>query len=60
MPSHAFKKDVVSFYQFLQDKDRKRWIAAVKREGWLPTDASRLCSDRFLSGRPVVTHFLFF
>ncbi|XP_076330642.1 THAP domain-containing protein 1-like [Tachypleus tridentatus] len=39
-----------SFYRFPTDPEsRSRWIAAVKREGWQPTSASRVCSDFILS-----------
>ncbi|XP_076330919.1 THAP domain-containing protein 1-like [Tachypleus tridentatus] len=38
-----------SFHRFLTDPERRsRWIAAVKREGWQPTSASRVCSDHFI------------
>ncbi|XP_066263592.1 uncharacterized protein [Branchiostoma lanceolatum] len=41
-----------SFYRFPRDEPRRgRWIAAVKREDWLPTDSSRLCSTHFISGK---------
>ena len=41
----------LSFYRFPRDPERKqRWIAAVNREGWVPNDGSRLCSNHFISG----------
>ncbi|KAG1937144.1 uncharacterized protein LOC120461878 [Pimephales promelas] len=33
-------------------KKREAWIAAVKREGWIPTSNSRICSKHFISGKP--------
>ncbi|XP_029314921.1 THAP domain-containing protein 5 isoform X2 [Cottoperca gobio] len=40
----------LSFYRFPRDPERKqRWIAAVNREGWVPNDGSRLCSNHFIS-----------
>ncbi|KAG5283093.1 hypothetical protein AALO_G00038220 [Alosa alosa] len=44
----------LSFYRFPRDPERKqRWIAAVNREGWVPNDGSRLCSNHFISGKQV-------
>uniref|UniRef100_A0A3P9LUP1 THAP domain-containing protein 1 n=1 Tax=Oryzias latipes TaxID=8090 RepID=A0A3P9LUP1_ORYLA len=48
----------LSFYRFPRDKDRKqRWIAAVKRAVWQSTDASRLCSEHFVSGKQSKNQF---
>jgi THAP domain len=46
------KKDKsLSFYRFPGNKERRsRWIAAVKRAGWQPTEHSRLCSSHFVGG----------
>lgn len=42
----------LSFYRFPRDPERKqRWIAAVNREGWVPNEGSRLCSNHFISGK---------
>ncbi|XP_076315461.1 THAP domain-containing protein 1-like [Tachypleus tridentatus] len=38
-----------NFHRFPTDPGRRsRWIAAVKREGWQPTSASRVSSDHFI------------
>ncbi|XP_076356142.1 uncharacterized protein LOC143249712 isoform X2 [Tachypleus tridentatus] len=38
-----------SFHRFPTDPERRsRWIAALKREGWQPTTACRVCSDHFI------------
>ncbi|XP_060755369.1 peroxynitrite isomerase THAP4-like isoform X1 [Neoarius graeffei] len=40
-----------SFYRFPTDPDKRaKWIAAVNRQDWEPTEYSRLCSDHFISG----------
>ncbi|XP_061579306.1 uncharacterized protein LOC133445837 isoform X2 [Cololabis saira] len=40
----------VSFYRFPRDPQRKqRWVSAVNRRGWAPSDGSRLCSTHFIS-----------
>uniref|UniRef100_A0A667ZMG6 THAP-type domain-containing protein n=1 Tax=Myripristis murdjan TaxID=586833 RepID=A0A667ZMG6_9TELE len=31
--------------------DNKRWIAAIRRDHWTPTEHSRLCSEHFVSGK---------
>ncbi|KAJ8391023.1 hypothetical protein AAFF_G00096440 [Aldrovandia affinis] len=42
----------VKFYIFPRDTVRKkRWVAAVKREGWTPASHSKLCSMHFITGR---------
>ncbi|XP_076333658.1 THAP domain-containing protein 1-like [Tachypleus tridentatus] len=47
-----------SFHRFPTDPERRsRWIAAVKREGWQPTSASRVCSDHFILKVRVMTPF---
>ena len=41
----------VSFYRFPADLERRaRWVAAVNRKNWQPTDHSWLCSCHFISG----------
>ena len=31
---------------------RSQWIAAIKREHWIPNELTRLCSKHFASGKP--------
>lgn len=38
--------------QELSSKRRSRWIAAIKREQWMPNELTRLCSEHFTSGKP--------
>ena len=41
----------LSFYKFPADKSvRSKWIAAVKRENWTPSEHDKLCSEHFVSG----------
>ena len=41
----------VSFYRFPVDMDRRsRWIAAINRKNWQPSEYSWLCSSHFISG----------
>eukprot|EP00058_Branchiostoma_floridae_P006248 XP_002591736.1 hypothetical protein BRAFLDRAFT_58953 [Branchiostoma floridae] len=41
-----------SFYRFPREEPRRgKWIAAVRRVDWQPTDSSRLCSAHFISGK---------
>ena len=41
----------VSFYRFPADLDRRaRWVSAVNRKNWQPTEHSWLCSSHFISG----------
>lgn len=45
-------KDSVSFYRFpANEEQRQKWTAAVKRDGWQPTSATRLCSAHFAKGK---------
>lgn len=50
--TNRFKKGSgVTFYRFPEDEQRRlRWIAAVGRKDWLPSEYTWLCSDHFLSG----------
>ena len=44
---------VVNFplYKFPSDKAlRSKWIAAVKRKNWTPSEYDRICSEHFVSG----------
>ncbi|KAI5099384.1 uncharacterized protein LOC124394221 isoform X1 [Silurus meridionalis] len=43
----------IKVFRFPKTKaQRDAWIAAVKREGWIPTSNSRICSTHFISGKP--------
>lgn len=40
-----------SFYRVPVDrKQRERWISAINRKDWTPTQYSRICSDHFILG----------
>jgi len=42
----------IKAYRFPKNKNqRDAWITAVKREGWIPTSNSRICSTHFISGK---------
>lgn len=42
----------MSFYRFpANEEQRQKWTAAVKRDGWQPTSATRLCSAHFAKGK---------
>ena len=46
------KGSKLSFYRFPADVDRRqKWIAAVKRKSWQPSEYSWICSAHFISGR---------
>ncbi|XP_035282833.1 uncharacterized protein LOC118232196 isoform X1 [Anguilla anguilla] len=48
----AKRGSYVKFYTFPRDPvRRKRWVSAVKREGWTPASHSKLCSMHFITGR---------
>ena len=41
-----------SFYHFPKDPERrKRWIIAVNRKDWTPTDNSWICSEHFIQSK---------
>ncbi|XP_041959608.1 uncharacterized protein LOC121718606 [Alosa sapidissima] len=43
----------IKVYRFPKENvQRDAWIAAVKRDGWIPTSNSRICSIHFISGKP--------
>ncbi|XP_077495253.1 THAP domain-containing protein 2-like [Amblyomma americanum] len=47
------KGSSVSFHRFpVQEGRRKQWAAAVKREGWIPMPAHRICGKHFVTGEP--------
>ena len=48
----SVKRNMLNFYHFPADPDpRLKWVAALKREKWLPIQHSWLCSAHFVSGR---------
>lgn len=41
----------IPFHRFPTAAERrKKWITALKREGWEPTKYSRLCAKHFIEG----------
>ena len=50
--SNVFTKgSEVKFYRFPSDPERKaKWIAAINRKDWYPTEYSWICSEHFVSG----------
>ena len=39
------------FFRFPEDKARKeKWISAIGRKNWHPTEYTRICSDHFMTG----------
>lgn len=41
----------VKFYRFPADPERKsKWVAAVNRKDWYPTEYTWICSEHFVSG----------
>lgn len=50
--NRSVKGTSLSFYRFPSDPERRaKWIAAVRRDKWFPTEHSWLCSAHFVSGR---------
>ena len=42
----------LSFYTFPADLDRRnKWIAAVNRKNWYPTEHTVICSEHFIDGQ---------
>ena len=40
------------FYRFPRDPHRRqKWILATRRQGWCPTEHTRICSDHFVEGK---------
>ena len=40
------------FFRIPASEDqRMKWIAAINRKNWTPTEGTRLCSDHFTSGK---------
>ena len=45
-------KDGFKFYRIPKEITRRnKWIAAIKRDHWTPTEHSRLCSAQFVTGK---------
>nr|XP_050032323.1 uncharacterized protein LOC126528488 [Dermacentor andersoni] len=43
----------VRTFRFPRESDRRdAWIAAVRRDKWVPTNNSQICSAHFIQGRP--------
>ena len=41
----------VKFYRFPRDPERRqKWASALRREGFVVTDHSRICSKHFVTG----------
>ena len=51
--TNMYKKgNGISFYRFPTNVERKRkWIAAVRWENWMPTKYSWICSQHFVTGK---------
>ena len=49
---NVYKKGCgLQFYRFPVDPDRRRrWIAAVDRKDWEPTEYTWICSEHFITG----------
>ena len=50
--SNVYRKGCgLQFYRFPVDSDRRRrWVAAIGRKDWAPTDYSWICSEHFATG----------
>ena len=50
--SNVYRKGYgLQFYRFPVDSDRRRrWVAAIGRKDWTPTDYSCICSEHFATG----------
>ena len=47
-----YKGTKLSFYRFPADRERRsKWVAALKREDWQPSEQSWVCSAHFVSGK---------
>ena len=45
------KRSRIQFYRFAVDLERRsKWIAAVNRQNWNPTEYTWICSKHFVSG----------
>lgn len=46
------RQSSIPFHRFPLDRERRqRWITAVKRDNWTPSEHSRLCGAHFVSGK---------
>ena len=46
------KKSGISFHRFPRKVNRReRWIAAVRRENWMPNKSTWICSQHFITGK---------
>ena len=42
----------IEFYRFSTNSEQKeKWIAAINRKNWQPSNSSRICSTHFISGK---------
>ncbi|KAL1268557.1 hypothetical protein QQF64_033920 [Cirrhinus molitorella] len=42
----------LTFYNIPKNSERRqKWIAAIKKDHWTPTEHSRLCSEHFILGK---------
>ena len=53
----------IHFYRFPTEPDRRaKWVSAIHREGWVPTEYSWLCSEHFVTGKksnnPLAPNFI--
>lgn len=45
----------ISFFRFPTDSaKRERWIAAIKRDNWSPSEYSQICSRHFVTGKKLI------
>ena len=62
--SNVFRKGSgIQFYRFPVDLERRsKWIAAVNRQNWNPTEYTWICSKHFVSGvksnNPLATNYM--
>ena len=49
--NQATKGSGMSFYSFPPDSEQRRWIVAVRRENWTPSEHTWICSAHFVNGK---------
>ena len=50
--SRQQKGSGLKFFKIPKDVDlQQKWITAIKRENWMPTEHTRMCSKHFISGK---------
>ena len=49
--NQATKESGRSFYRFPTDSEWRRWIVAVRREKWTPSEHTWICSAHFVNGK---------